>query len=195
MIVVTDFLSILESKGKLSPRSYAIHFERKWKYSFLTLRQKYQKSQESSGGLSWITNVNPGPSKGWHTLSYDVSAQKWKPVWDIYLGFLIFVIDRWLCKLIGRILLENWLIGRMKNQFFWVMADCIYNLYLQEGWHTLLPKRWHTLSCEVSACKLKPAWDIYRFNLIFLAQPHFLHSAYPLVLESLGRYPLGIGLD
>ena len=26
----------LKSKGKLSPRSYLIHFERKWKHSFLS---------------------------------------------------------------------------------------------------------------------------------------------------------------
>ena len=27
------------------------------------------------------------------------------------------------------------------------------------------------------------------------AQPHLLHSAYPLGLESLGRYPSGLGKD
>ena len=31
--------------------------------------------------------------------------------------------------------------------------------------------------------------------VIFLAQPYFLHSTYPLGLESLGMYPLALGLD
>ena len=31
----------LKSKGKLSPRSYPIQFERKWKYSFLSVRESY----------------------------------------------------------------------------------------------------------------------------------------------------------
>ena len=47
MIVVTVFLSIFEpnglpfgskSKGKLSPRSYPIQLEGKWKYSFLSVK-------------------------------------------------------------------------------------------------------------------------------------------------------------
>ena len=34
----------LKSKGKLSPRSYPIQRERKWKYSFLSLGKEGKKS-------------------------------------------------------------------------------------------------------------------------------------------------------
>ena len=40
MIVVTVFLSIFwKLKGELSPRSYPIRFERKWKYSFISAQR------------------------------------------------------------------------------------------------------------------------------------------------------------
>ena len=33
-----------KSKGKLSPRSYPIQCERKWKYSFLSARRSWRKA-------------------------------------------------------------------------------------------------------------------------------------------------------
>ena len=44
-----------KSKGKLSPRSYPIQFERKWKYSFLSVfhavRWPNKKKQYLPGGI------------------------------------------------------------------------------------------------------------------------------------------------
>ena len=94
MIVVTVFLSKLlrlfflsKSKGKLSPRSYPIQCERKWKHSFLSsqifqaggmgaavakpaerLRQK--GGVASFGGVARGNRRNAAPRQGWDFCQY-----------------------------------------------------------------------------------------------------------------------------
>ena len=40
-----------KSKGKLSPRSYPIQFERKWKYSYLSVKRIYFEPTNAQDGI------------------------------------------------------------------------------------------------------------------------------------------------